>query len=200
MNAKATVVQALQTAGGITPSANLREVQLRRQTRQGGQQVFNINLWELLQSGDISQDLALQQGDTLLVPTATELTIAETTSLAASSLSPGTININIVGEVESPGTLAVESNTSFNEALLASGGFNRRAREEATLLRFNPNGTVDRQFIDVDLTDDINSETNPLLRPNDVIVVGRSAKAAFDDSVSSFSNTFNLVWPFLLLF
>ena len=199
-NGQATVVQALQTAGGITPSANLREVQLRRQTRQGGQQVFNINLWELLQSGDISQDLALQQGDTLTVPTASELLIEEVTSLAASSLSPGTIQINIIGEVGSPGNLSVESNTSLNEALLTAGGLNRRAREEATLIRFNSNGTVDRQFIDIDLAKDVNSETNPLLRPNDVIIVGRSAKAAFDDSFSDLANTFNLVWPFLFLF
>lgn len=196
---QATVVQALQEAGGITPSANLREIQLRRRTRQGGQQTFNIDLWELLQNGDVSQDLTLQQGDTLTVPVALDLSIEEITSLSTSTLSPGTIDINIVGEVESPGRLAVDSSTSFNEALLASGGLNRRARQEATLIRFNSNGTVDRQFIDVNLSSDINSETNPLLRPNDVIVVGRSAKAAFDDSVQGLSNTLNLVLPFLFL-
>ena len=198
---QATVVQALQTAGGVTPAANLRQVQLRRQTRQGPQQVLDINLWELLQTGDVSQDIALQQGDTLLVPTATDLTVNETTSLAASSLSPGIIQVNIIGEVESPGALSIASNTSFNEALLASGGFNRRAKdEEATLIRFNPDGTVAEQRINIDLSDDVNSETNPLLRPDDVIIVGRSAKAAFDDTFGGFANTFNSVFPFLLLF
>lgn len=195
----ATLVQALQKAGGITASADLRKVQLRRQTRQGTEQVFDIDLWELLQSGDLSQDLALQQGDTLLVPTASELSVDDLTSLAASSLSSGTIRVNVVGEVESPGGLEVSANTSFNQALLASGGLNRRAQPEATLVRFNPNGTVDRQSIDIDLSQDINPDTNPILRPNDVIVVGRSGKAAFDDSISGLSRTFNLVWPFLLL-
>ncbi len=195
----ATLVQALQKAGGITASADLRKVQLRRQTRQGTEQVFDINLWSLLQNGDLSQDLVLQQGDTLLVPTASELSVDDLTSLAASSLSSGTIQVNVVGEVESPGQLEVSANTSFNQALLASGGVNRRARSEATLVRFNPNGTVDRQDIDIDLSQDINPETNPILRPNDVIVVGRSGKAAFDDSISGFARSFNLVWPFLLL-
>ncbi|MGB7087458.1 MAG: SLBB domain-containing protein [Phormidesmis sp.] len=195
-----TITQALQNAGGIVPSANLREVQLRRQTRQGDGQVFNINLWDALQTGDLSQDLALQQGDTIVVPTADDISIEEFTALASSTLSTGTIKVNIIGEVESPGSLDVRANTSLNQALLAAGGLNKRARREATLVRFNSNGTVDRQSIDVDLSQDINPESNPLLRPNDVIVVGRSARAAFDDSVSGFSRTFNLVWPFLFLF
>ena len=195
-----TLVQALQRAGGITPSADLRKVQLRRQTRQGTEQVFDINLWELLQEGDLSQDLALQQGDTLLVPTASEPTIAELTALASSSISPGTIEVNVVGEVESPGMLAVQANTSFNQALLASGGLNRRAQRDATLVRFNPNGTVNKQEIDVDLSQDINPETNPILQPNDVIVVGRSGRAAFNDGLREINNTLNLALPFLLLF
>ena len=195
-----TLVQALQEAGGITSSADLRKVQLRRQTRQGTEQVFDINLWELLQEGDLSQDLALQQGDTVLVPTALEPTVAELTALASSSISPGTIEVNVVGEVESPGTLAVQANTSFNEALLASGGLNRRAQKDATLVRFNPNGTVTRQEIDIDLSQDINAETNPILQPSDVIVVGRSGRAAFNDGLREVNNTLNLALPFLLLF
>lgn len=197
---RVTLVQALQKAGGITPSANLREVQLRRQTRNGVGQLFDINLWELLQDGDLNQDLVLQQGDTIFVPTASEPSLEEVYTLASSSLSTGTIQVNIVGEVESPGERQVRANTSFNQALLASGGLNRRAQKDAMLVRFNPNGTVERRAIKVDLSEDINPETNPILRPNDVIVVGRSVRAAFDDSISGFSNTFNLVWPFLFLF
>jgi polysaccharide biosynthesis/export protein len=198
--AQVTVVQALQQAGGIDPAADLRNVQLRRRTRQGSEQVFDINLWEALQTGDLTQDLAMQQGDTLFVPTATNASVEEITALASSSLSTGTISVNIIGEIESPGKLDVRANTSFNQAILAAGGLNRRSRSEATLIRFNANGTVDRQSIDVDLSQEINSETNPILRANDVIVVGRSARAAFDDSVGGFSRTFNLVWPFLFLF
>ena len=108
--------------------------------------------------------------------------------------------MNVVGEVESPGTLAVQANTSFNQALLASGGLNRRAQRDATLVRFNPNGTVNKQEIDVDLSQDINPETNPILQPNDVIVVGRSGRAAFNDGLREINNTLNLALPFLLLF
>jgi len=197
---QATVVQALQEAGGITPSADLRVVQLKRQTRRGAQQTFIVDLWALIQDGDVAQDLILQQGDTLVVPAATSLSTAEINEIASSSISTGTIKVNVIGEVESPGEMQVRSNTSLNQALLAAGGLNRRSQKEITLVRFMPNGTVDRKAIEVDLSQDINSETNPILRPNDVVVVGRSSRAAFDDRISDFSGTFNLVWPFLLLF
>ena len=194
-----TVVQALQQAGGITPSANLRDVQLRRQTRQGGDQFFEVNLWELLQTGDLSQDLVLQQGDTLVVPTAPDTPIAELTAFTASTLSTGTIEANVLGEVESPGSQQVRANTSLNQAILSAGGLNRRTQGKVTLIRFNPDGTVSQQPIKIDLSQEINEETNPILRPNDVILVGRSARAAFEDTFNDLSGTFNLLLPLLLL-
>ncbi|MDV3351398.1 SLBB domain-containing protein [Leptothoe sp. LEGE 181152] len=196
---RTTVVQALQQAGGITPSANLRDVQLRRKTRQGDDQFFEVNLWELLQTGDLSQDLVLQQGDTLVVPTAPDTPIAELTAFTASTLSTGTIEVNVLGEVESPGAQQVRANTSLNQAILSAGGLNRRTRGKVTLIRFNPDGTVSQQPIKVDLSQEINEETNPILRPNDVILVGRSARAAFEDTFNDLSGTLNLLLPLLLL-
>ena len=105
----------------------------------------------------------------------------------------------MLGEVESPGAQQVRASTSLNQAILAAGGLNRRTRGRVTLVRFNPDGTVSQQPIKVDLSQEINEETNPILRPNDVILVGRSAKAAFDDTIRDFSGTFNLIWPLLLL-
>lgn len=196
---RTTVVQALQQAGGITPSANLRDIQLRRKTRQGDDQFFEVNLWKLLQTGDLSQDLVLQQGDTLVIPTAPDVPIPELIDFTNSTLSTGSIQVSVLGEVESPGAQQVRASTSLNQAILAAGGLNRRTRGRVTLVRFNPDGTVSQQPIKVDLSQEINEETNPILRPNDVILVGRSAKAAFDDTIRDFSGTFNLIWPLLLL-
>ncbi|NJL48985.1 MAG: hypothetical protein HC929_17865 [Leptolyngbyaceae cyanobacterium SM2_5_2] len=198
-NVRPTLVQAIQEAGGVTTAANLREVELRRRTRQGAEQIVQINLWDMIQTGDLSQDLLLQPGDILTVPTAPAMTVSEITALTSSSLSTGVIPINIIGEVESPGALEVRANTSLNQALLAAGGLNNRARQRTTLIRFNPNGSVTQQEIDVDLDQEVNSATNPILQPNDVIVVGRNAQAAFNDTLRDFTSTFNLIWPFVLL-
>jgi polysaccharide export outer membrane protein len=62
--------------------------------------VINVDLWDLLRSGDLSEDVILQEGDTITIPTATVLDPAEANQLAGASFSPNTIVVNVVGEVE----------------------------------------------------------------------------------------------------
>jgi polysaccharide biosynthesis/export protein len=181
VSGRPTLTRALQVAGGITSLADLRRVTVRRTTRAAGEQVININLWQLLQSGDLSQDLVLQQGDTITVPTATALTPEESVQLASANIAPESIRVNVVGEVRAPGTIQVSPNTTLNQAILAAGGLNRRAQSSVELIRLNPNGTVMHQTIHVDLSQSINPETNPVLRNSDSIVVGRNGLATVSD-------------------
>ncbi len=182
-----TVTRALQTAGGITQSADIRRVQVRRTTKIGSEQVIDVDLWQLLQAGDLSQDVILDQGDTIVVPPAENIDLTEAPEIASASFSPQAITVNVVGEVVRPGAVAVPPNTSLNQALLASGGFNnQRARKgEVELIRLNPNGTVSRRTVAVDFSQELNEETNPSLRNNDVIVVGRSNLASFSDTLGT---------------
>lgn len=182
-----TVTQAIQVAGGITQSADIRNVEVRRTTRDGTEQVLVVNLWELLQEGDLSEDVILQQGDTIRVPEAETLTASEATELASASFSAAIINVNVVGEVEKPGAVAVPANAPLNQALLAAGGFdNRRARKSSVeLVRLQPNGTVKKREINVDFTADVNDQSNPPLRPNDVIIVRRSGLTRVTDTLGT---------------
>lgn len=197
-----TLSQAVQQAGGITPLADIRRIEIRRSTRLGTQQILVSNFWQLLQSGDRSQDLILQQGDTIFVPTAQNIDPSEAPQIASSSLSPTTIRVNVVGEVARSGVLQVPPNTSLNQALLAAGGFNPvRARTSyVELLRLNPNGTVTKRNITINFSRGINENENPILRDNDVIVVNRSFAAQvtdglriFLDPISNFFSIFNLI-------
>lgn len=182
-----TVTQAIQTAGGITQSADIRNIQVRRMTRTGPEQLIPINFWSLLQSGDLRQDLPLQDGDTIVIPTATALSASEATSLASASFAPNRITINVVGEVVKPGPVEVPPNTPLNQGLLAAGGFNNRARKRSvTFVRLNPNGTVTQRTIEVDFSEGINEANNPALRNNDTIIVGKSAIAGITDTLGSF--------------
>jgi polysaccharide export outer membrane protein len=181
-----TVTQAIQVAGGITQSADIRSVQVRRPTRNGSDKTIDVDLWQLLREGDLSQDVILQEGDTIVVPTATALSSEEATRLASASFSAAVITINVVGEVKDPGIVEVPANAPLNQALLAAGGFNNRARKgEVELIRLQPNGTVDKREVSVDFTEGINAQTNPPLRPNDVIVVNRSGIARFSDTLGT---------------
>ncbi|MFE1746610.1 SLBB domain-containing protein [Coleofasciculus sp. H7-2] len=182
----ATVTQAIQVAGGITPLADIRQVQIRRSARSGPEKVLDINLWQLLQSGDVTQDVILQEGDTVVVPTASNIDPSEVPQIASASFSPNTIRVNVVGEVAKAGTIEVPPNTTLNQAVLAAGGFNNRARRSSVeLIRLNANGTISKRNVQVNFAQGINDQNNPVLRNNDVVVVNRSSLANFSDTLGT---------------
>jgi polysaccharide export outer membrane protein len=181
-----TVTQAIQTAGGITLSADIRKIQVRRTVFSGEEQVIEVDFWQLLQAGDRSQDLPLQAGDTIVVPAATALSPSEITELASASFSADVMTVNVVGEVARPGAVELPPNTPLNQALLAAGGFNNRARRGTVqLIRLNPDGTVSRRSIAIDFAEGVDADHNPPLRPNDTIVVGRSSLAGISDTLGT---------------
>jgi polysaccharide biosynthesis/export protein len=180
-----TVTRAIQVAGGITPTANIRGIQIRRNTRDGSQQTIPINLWQLLEAGDLRQDIILQEGDTIFVPTATAIEPTEAAEIAAASFSPNSIRVNVVGEVVRPGTIEVPPNTPLNQAVLSAGGFNTRANQSIELIRLNANGTISRQEVDVNFAQNPDTTGNPTLRNNDVIIVKRSGLASISDALGT---------------
>ena len=183
-----TVTRALKIAGGITTEADIRRVQIRRRVRGGNEQTIMVNLWDLLQKGDATQDILLQEGDSVIIPTAATVDLAEVSQLATSSFSPNAISINIVGEVIRPGALQVRPSTSLHQALLTAGSFNqlRANKDRVELLRLNPNGTVSRRTIEVDFAQGLNPNNNPTLRNNDVILVARSGYARVGDNINRY--------------
>jgi protein involved in polysaccharide export with SLBB domain len=195
-----TVTQAIQQSGGITQLADLRRVEVHRRDRSGTQQIITINLWDLLQKGDLKQDLLLQQGDRVIIPTAKAISPAEATRLAAANFSPDVIKVNVVGEVMQPGIVAVSPNTPLNQALLSAGGFNNRTQKKAVqLIRLNSNGTVTQQSITVDLTAGIANQTNPAVRHNDIVIVGRSGSAKLAATSNNLLTPLGRLLPSLLL-
>jgi polysaccharide biosynthesis/export protein len=181
------LTNAIQQAGGVKPLANVRQIEVRRLTRSGKQQTIQVDLWALLQAGDIDKDIILQDGDTIVIPTAQAIDPKESESLAAASFSPAQIRVNVVGEVKQPGVVEVPPNTPLNQAVLAAGGFNdqRANKEEVELIRLNPNGSVSKRDVTIDFAQGIDEEGNPVLRNNDVVVVKRSGLAAATDTIGT---------------
>lgn len=176
-----SLVQAIQTAGGITQTANVRDIQIRRPTRVEDEQIISVSLWELLQTGDISQDITLRDGDTIFVPTAVALDPNESIEVAAANFSPDVISTYVIGEVKEPGVLELRPNSTLNQAILAAGGFENNRAGRVELIRLNPDGTVEKRDIDIDFAADLDNETNPALRDRDIILVGRSSGASVVD-------------------
>lgn len=181
-----TITRAIQIAGGIKPQANIRQIQVRRLTKSGAEQTIAIDLWKLLKEGDVSQDLFLQDRDTIVVPTATEISPAESIQIASASFSPDTIRVNIVGEVKQPGAVKIPPNTPLNQAVLAAGGFTTRASTKSVeLIRLNPNGTITKRNIAINFNNQLNETTNPPLYNDDIVIVNRSALTTFSDNLSA---------------
>lgn len=197
-----TVMRAIQLAGGITSQANVRNITIRRPTRNNSPQTINLNLWELLQTGDLDQDVVLQDGDTIVVSKATEISPAEATELATTTLSPATIKVGVVGEVKKPGVTELQPNSTLNQALLAAGGFNdaRASSGAVDLIRLNPNGTVTKRVVKIDFSKGINDETNPILRNNDVVVVNRSGVAKTGDTLGTVAGPLGVIFNVLRFF
>ena len=181
------LTQALQEAGGIKPIADIRNIEVRRQNRSGKEELISVNLWELLEQGDLDKDLVLQNGDTISVVEAKSQTTEQFDTLATANFAPKSIRVNIVGEVKSPGMKELPPNTTLNQGLLAGGGFDpRRAdRSNVELVRLNPNGTVTKKSITPNFGEGIDEANNPTLRNNDVIVVNTSALASTTDTIGT---------------
>jgi len=186
-----TVSQLIQTAGGITQAADIRRVQVTRRQVRGTDQLFTLNLWDLVTTGDLSRDLILLDGDTVFVPTAAPQTFTELTQLGVANLSPDTIRVSVVGQVVRPGTVELPNNSSLNQAVLAAGGLLRTGDpNRVELFRLNLNGTVTAQQVALDYTQPLTPDTNPPLRNADVIVVNRSAISEATETLSTIFDPF----------
>ena len=62
-----TFLQAIAQAGGFTPFAATKRIQIRR-TIAGAQQVYSIDYRALSNGAALSRDIVLQAGDVILVP------------------------------------------------------------------------------------------------------------------------------------
>ncbi|MFM7423915.1 MAG: polysaccharide biosynthesis/export family protein [Elainella sp.] len=182
-----TVTKAIQTAGGLTQFADLRRVQVRRPLADGSLELIDVNLWELLRTGELNQDIRLRDRDTLVIPTATTLNDSEALVIGAANFSPATIRVNVIGQVPTPGVVEVTPNTPLNQALMTAGGFLRPTARtsEVELVRLNSNGTASRRLIKVDLAAGINEATNPALRDYDTIIVSRNGATVFSENLNT---------------
>jgi polysaccharide export outer membrane protein len=182
-----TLTSAIREAGGIIPEADVRAIQLRRNTKAGAEQIINVDLWKLLQVGELHLDPIVQDGDVIVVPRATEANIVELNQLADSSFVADTIQITVVGEInrqQGGGTFNLPPNTTLNQAIAAAGGFNNRAREASVeLIRVNSNGTVEKRTINLDFSQGVNQETNPLMKDNDIIAIDTSNLVKFQQNL-----------------
>ncbi len=172
---KITLSEALVIAGGITPEADLRKVTIRRPQAQGHREML-VDLWEVIQTGDLSADPEILDGDEVVVPKATAATSIDQRTLLASTVAPVEIIVHVAGEVDRPGQLTITPNADINAAVAAAGGFTEDADpDEVVLYRMEPSGQLAQRTFEF-------GDASTTLMQGDLIVVKRSTQGGIGDA------------------
>ncbi|NJM44761.1 MAG: hypothetical protein HC860_00270 [Alkalinema sp. RU_4_3] len=189
-----TLTEIIEKAGGITQQTDLQRIQIRRQQRPGKERVIQTSLWKLLTTGDLSQDLAIRDGDSIFLQAAQNIPSDVALTVGRSNVGQAEIQVNLLGEVLTPGLKAVPIGTSLNQAILMAGGLTDQAKKKSIeLLRLNPNGTVSRQKIAFNYNQSIDAQLNPILQNRDVILVDRSMSAKLTNKIGNILTPINSV-------
>ena len=138
--------------------------------------------------GNQTQNPFLYDGDTIEIPKDKRLS-DEIIKIAAINLSPQIINVNVIGEVEKPGRLKVNSNTTLTQAILIAGGAHkyRASEQNVQLVRINRNGTASLNEFKLNLKEGVSPEKNPILKDGDTIRITRNLFAKASDVLSEVS-------------
>jgi protein involved in polysaccharide export with SLBB domain len=176
LKGKTTVLEMLSQAGGPTKDANLNDVRVRRNNGQ----MITLNIFKTINQGDLSQDLVLNAGDVLFVP----------------SLAEDGNRVYVFGEVEKPGAYTF-SGTQFRlfDAISEAGGATVFASTADTrVVRGDP---THPEFINANLKSLIeegDQTQNMVLASGDLIYVPRSGWGDINILNKRIRPLFELIW------
>ena len=198
-----TLIKAIQKAGGITQSANLKEVELTRLLpgNKNEYKTSKINLIALIFNGVMSNNPYLFDGDIIKLKKSNEEPSKRIETITYNNLTPNSIQISVIGEVVKPGRLIVKSDTPLLQSILEAGGpiNSRSSKSTVDLFRVNRDGTASHNKFKLDFKSGI-SPNNPLLKNGDVVRVRRNLITSASDSLETISRPLSSVVTVYSLF
>jgi protein involved in polysaccharide export with SLBB domain len=118
LSSLSTITHALISSGGITSIGSLRNIQLKR----SGETITNLDLYDLLLSGDTSKDVRIQKGDVIYIPTVGD-------------------QVLIDGQILRPAIYEIKGGESADDLVNLAGGFLSKAFPSSSRLkRINDDG------------------------------------------------------------
>lgn len=200
-----TMIEAIRLGGGITKTANVSNVILRR--RMPGENIeykeAKLNLVDLILEGNHSQNPYLFDGDIIKISKVEEIKNSkDEISILKANLSPDKIEINVIGEVYKPGPLITSSSTNLTQAILKAGGpINWKANKgNVQLLRVRKNGSASLKKFKIDLKEDISNEKNPILMDGDIVRIKKSTFGSVTEGLSAVTEPVRDVFSIYTMF
>ena len=182
-----TMVDVIQKAGGLSATGDLGRLELLRPSpAPGGQtQSFIFDYLTVLKEGGFAPNPLIYDGDSIRVHKAKTATNLDLLTASASTFAPAAINVQVVGEVLSPGVVQIGSNAPLSSAILASGGVTRRGSvKRVNLIRIDRKGRPTVKQLRYEPNAVLSSANNPPLRNGDVVVVDRNTFTKVTDTMT----------------
>ena len=163
----------LVAAGGISYDADLEHVKIINSINPE----MEVNLLDLLEKSDSSQDVYLMSGDVVNIPrlpTPFAVDDEKYKKYASATFSPKSVPVKVFGYVNNPGLIELNPAVSLNlnSAITSAGGYltdSAYAPKKVYLSRLDGNGKL--------VTTTINPmNTDITLRPDDIIYVPEKAR------------------------
>ena len=182
-----TLVDVVQRAGGISATGDLARLELLRPSPHPGgpTESYFFDYLTVLKNGGFAPNPLIYDGDSIRVHKATAPTNVDLLTTGVSNFAPAAINVQVVGEVLSPGVVQINTSAPLSRAILASGGVTRRGSvKRVDLIRMDRQGRTTVKQLRYDPNAVLSSANNPPLRNGDVVVVDRNAFTKVTDTMS----------------
>lgn len=180
----------IKQSGGFSNNADLSNIIVIREnsiSQGGGKIKTKINLLNLLNSGDQSQNLTLQDGDYIFVNRSKKMIKDQIIAINKTNFSPDILSVYITGNVIERGALGIKKGSSLNQAIALAGG-KKILTGNIEYLSFNYDGTTEKRSFKYDSKATINSFKNPILNDGDVINVKRTILGQTTEVLSEISS------------
>jgi protein involved in polysaccharide export with SLBB domain len=168
-----TVLDIISATGGVTPQADLTRGHIER-TENGVQRIIPIDLERLMVKGDKTADIALQNGDSIVLPAVAD-------------------KIHVFGEVKSPGSFVYSPNRRLVDYIGDAGGPTSLAKLTLVSVVRVTNGKPDvRKYNAQNAMRGNSAQDNPVLEPGDIVYITPKFVSDWRDAVQLVFTAFSL--------
>ena len=171
-----SVYDAIIRAKGIRSFADISNIEIIRKNKKsdgGGYIKTNLNFVELISNGNQDQNIVIFDGDNIIVNKSEFILKEQILKVNSTNLSSPLITVYVSGNVETRGETQLRRGASLVEAISYRGG-TKLLSGDVEFIRFNDDGTTQRNKFKFDRNAPLNSYENPILMNGDIINVNRT--------------------------
>ena len=184
-----TLVDVIARAGGITAVGDLSGLELMRPSYTNGGQSkrYKFDYLTVLKNGGHAPNPLVYDGDSVRVVRADSPTTTDLIAGSISNFSPALIQVAVIGEVKSPGSIEVPPNSPLAAAVLKAGGIEpiRGSIARVAVIRTERDGSTSVKKMTYSPDALLSNPNNPPLRQGDIVVVDRNVRTQITDGMNA---------------